>query len=112
MSLAPRIYLDWNATAPVRPEVIAAVAHALRELPGNPSSVHGPGRAARAAVDAARREVAALVGAAPDEIVFTSGGTEGNHLAIRGLARAAAAARRGGGRAHVLSSPLEHPSVR
>jgi tRNA (5-methylaminomethyl-2-thiouridylate)-methyltransferase len=107
----PRIYLDYNATAPVRPEVITAVAAALAGMPGNPSSVHGAGRAARAAVDAARRDLAAFIGAAPDEIVFTSGGTEGNHLAIRGLARAAARARRGA-RCHVLSSPLEHPSVR
>src|SRR4051794_40233012 len=83
---------------------------ALRARPANPSSVHAAGRAARAAVEQARAEVAALVGAAPEEIVFTSGGTEGNHLAIRGLAGGGAAA--GSARAHVVSSPLEHPSVR
>ena len=87
---------------------------ALRELPGNPSSVHAAGRAARAAIEAARAEVGALVGAAPETIVFTSGGTEGNDLAIVGLLRGAGLLR---GRApvaarpHVVSSPLEHPSV-
>ncbi len=80
------IYLDHNATTPLAPEVLEAMAAALRELPGNPSSPHGPGRAARAAVEQARAEVAALVGATAEEIVFTSGGTEGNDLAIRGLA--------------------------
>ena len=79
------IYLDHNATTPVRPEVADAMAAALRGLPGNPSSVHAPGRAARAAIEEARAEVAALVGAEAEEIVFTSGGTEGNDLAIRGL---------------------------
>ncbi|HEY6475117.1 MAG TPA: aminotransferase class V-fold PLP-dependent enzyme, partial [Polyangia bacterium] len=104
------IYLDHNATTPLAPEVLAAVAAALRDLPGNPSSAHGPGRAARAAVEAARGEVAALLGATVEEIVFTSGGTEGNDLAIRGLLRGRRAAR-GGGRLHVVSSPIEHPSV-
>ena len=102
-----RIYLDHNATSPVRADVADAMAAALRAGPGNASSVHGAGRAARAAVEASRREVAALLGALAEEIVFTSGGTEGNNLAIRGLARAAAR----GARPHVVSSPLEHPSV-
>jgi tRNA (5-methylaminomethyl-2-thiouridylate)-methyltransferase len=97
------IYLDHNATTPMRPEVADAMAAACRALPGNPSSTHAAGRAARAAVEAARAEVAALLGAAAEEIVFTSGGTEANALALRGLVRA----RRG----HVVSSPLEHPSV-
>src|SRR5262249_41074632 len=107
-------YLDHNATTPTRPEAARAVAGALADLPGNPSSLHAAGRAARAAIEAARREVAALAGVAAEEIVFTSGGTEANHLAVPGLARAGAA-RRGGGtgaRPHVVSSPLEHPSVR
>jgi cysteine desulfurase len=99
------VYLDHNATTPVHPEVAEAMAEALRDLHGNPSSVHAAGRAARAAVEAARAEVAALVGATAEEIVFVSGGTEGNHLAIRGLAA-------GRGPARVVSSPLEHPSVR
>jgi len=107
------IYLDHNATTPPAPEVLDAMAAALRELPGNPSSPHGPGRAARAAIERARAEVAVLLGATAEEIVFTSGGTEGNDLAIRGLLRGRRAAKggTGSGRLHVVSSPLEHPSV-
>ena len=104
------IYLDHNATTPLRPEVLEAMTAALRDLPGNPSSPHAPGRAARAAIERARAEVAALIGATAEEIVFTSGGTEGNELAIGGLLRGARG-RRGGGRPHVVSSPIEHPSV-
>src|SRR5262245_11521591 len=92
------------------------MAEALRALPGNPSSTHAPGRAARAAVEDARAAVARLIGASAEEIVFTSGGTEANELAIRGLIRGYAAARLGGGagerrRPHVVTSRLEHPSV-
>src|SRR5215472_6513126 len=72
-------YLDWNAPAPLRPEVAEAMAAALRSC-GNPSSVHRWGRAARRAGEEAREAVAALVGAAPEEVVFTSGGTEANQL--------------------------------
>src|SRR5205814_469586 len=104
-STAGRIYLDWNATAPLRPEVRAAMSEALAEW-GNPSSTHAGGRRARDLVERARGKVAALFGADADEILFTSGGTEANHLAIRGLATAARAGGRG---AHVVSSPLEHP---
>jgi tRNA (5-methylaminomethyl-2-thiouridylate)-methyltransferase len=107
---AVSLYFDHNATAPLRPEVAEAMVAALRDLGGNPSSVHAAGRAARAAVERARAAVAALIGAEPEEIVFTSGGTEGNALALGGLVRAAVA-RRGGGRVHVVTSPLEHPSV-
>jgi tRNA (5-methylaminomethyl-2-thiouridylate)-methyltransferase len=106
-----RIYLDHAATAPVRAEVAGAMAAALRAPAGNASSVHAGGRAARAAVEAARADVAALVGALPEEIVFTSGGTEGNNLAVRGLARVGAARLAPGIRPHVVSSRLEHPSV-
>lgn len=74
---AGRAYLDHNATTPVRPEAVEAVAHALT-LPGNPSSVHGEGRAARAAMERAREQVARLVGAKASNVVFTSGGTEAN----------------------------------
>lgn len=74
---ARRAYLDHNATTPVRPEAVEAVAHALT-LPGNPSSVHGEGRAARGAMEQAREQVAALVGAKAANVVFTSGGTEAN----------------------------------
>lgn len=98
------IYLDHNATTPLAPEVLEAMTAALRDLHGNPSSTHAAGRAAREAVEQARAEVAALIGASPEEIVFTSGGTEANDLAIRG-------ARRSLGRAHAVSSRLEHPSV-
>ena len=106
-----RIYLDHAATAPVRAEVADAMAAALRAPAGNASSVHAAGRHARAAVERARAEVAALLGAAPEEIVFTSGGTEGNNLLVLGLARAGAARRAPGARPHVVSSRLEHPSV-
>jgi cysteine desulfurase len=105
------IYFDHNATTPLRAEVRAVMEAALAETWGNPSSIHAVGRRARAAIEAARREVAALLGGAEDEIIFTSGGTEGDNLAIRGLARAAAAARAAGGAAHVISSSLEHPAV-
>lgn len=109
------IYLDHNATTPLRGEVVEAMSAALRELPGNPSSTHRLGRAARAAIEAARADVAALIGAASEEIVFVSGGTEGNDAALRGLLRGALASRprevAPSGRPHVVSSPLEHPSV-
>jgi cysteine desulfurase len=108
----PLIYLDHNATTPLRGEVRTAMVEAL-DLWGNPSSIHGPGRRARDAVERARRAVADLIEAAPEEIIFTSGGTEGDNLAIRGLALAAREARRGalGGPAHVVASAVEHPAV-
>ena len=99
-----RIYLDHNATTPVRDEVAAAIVRALRDLPGNASSPHAEGAAARAELERARERVAALVGAAPDEIVFTSGATESNNLALHGVARS------GCGR-HLVSTAAEHPSV-
>jgi cysteine desulfurase len=92
-------YLDWNATAPLRPEAAAAVASALA-LGGNPSSVHGRGRVARQLVEESRAAVAALAGAPADAVVFTSGGTEANHLALLGA-----------GRERVLISAVEHSSV-
>jgi cysteine desulfurase len=101
-----RVYLDNSATTPVDPRVAAAMARAVVENFGNASSVHGFGQRARAAIDRARREVAALVGAKQNEIVFTSGGTEANNLAIKGLCEAAA----GEGR-HIITSAIEHPSV-
>ncbi|HEX7967362.1 MAG TPA: cysteine desulfurase family protein [Stellaceae bacterium] len=93
-------YLDWNATAPLRPEAAAAMTDALARF-GNPSSVHRFGRAARRALERARAQVAGLAGAAPAEIVFTSGGTEANQLALRGVH----------GR-RVMVSAIEHDSVR
>jgi cysteine desulfurase len=92
-------YLDWNATAPLRAEAAAAITAALACC-GNPSSVHRWGRTARQEVERAREAVAALVGAAPDGVVFTSGGTEANHLALLGS-----------GRERVLVSAVEHGSV-
>lgn len=92
-------YLDYNATTPVRPAVVAAMAEALSQV-GNPSSVHGQGRAARARVEAARDQVAALVGARPEQVVFTSGGTEANNLALSGAAATC----------HIVSA-IEHDSV-
>jgi cysteine desulfurase len=102
-----RIYLDHSATTPVDPRVAEALARSLTENFGNPSSVHGFGQRARAAVDRARREVAALISARPNEIIFTSGGTEGNNLAIRGICELSAAHGK-----HVVTSAIEHPSVR
>lgn len=99
-----RIYLDHNATTPVRDEVAAAVARVLRDVPGNPSSAHAEGAAARAEVERARERVAELVGVAPAEVVFTSGATESNNLALHGVARASR------GR-HLVASTAEHPSV-
>ena len=101
-----RVYLDNSATTPVDPRVGAALARAVTETFGNASSVHGFGQQARAAIDRARREVAALIGARPNEIVFTSGGTESNNLAIRGVCEAAATHGR-----HIITSTIEHPSV-
>ena len=79
--MTSRVYLDWNATAPLRPEAKAAMLSAM-ELAGNPSSVHAEGRQARAAVETARMQVAALVGCAPGEVIFTSGATEAAALAL------------------------------
>ncbi|HXC71786.1 MAG TPA: cysteine desulfurase family protein [Pyrinomonadaceae bacterium] len=101
-----RVYLDNSATTPVDSRVVAAMSRAVVETFGNASSVHGFGQQARAAIDRARREVAGLIGAKQNEIVFTSGGTEANNLAVRGLCEAAA----GHGR-HVITSAIEHPSV-
>src|SRR5207253_8815683 len=78
-----RVYLDHAATTPVDPEVAEAMTRVLRETHGNPSSIYAEGRAARAAVDRARDEVAAAINADPSEIVFTSGGTEADNLALR-----------------------------
>jgi len=101
-----RVYLDNSATTPVDPRVAAVMARAVTENFGNASSVHGFGQQARAAVDRARREVAALIGAKQNEVVFTSGGTEANNLAIRGLCEANASHGR-----HIITSAIEHPSV-
>jgi cysteine desulfurase len=102
-----RVYLDNSATTPVDPRVVEALMPYLAGKFGNPSSVHFYGQEARAAVDRARREVAALTGARPNEIVFLSGGTEANNLAIRGLCEQQHARGR-----HIITSAIEHSSVR
>src|SRR5947209_10406717 len=107
MNTARRVYLDHSATTPVDPRVLEAMLPYLTEKFGNASSVHSFGQEARAAVDRARREVAALIGARPNEIVFLSGGTEANNLAVRGLCEAASNHGR-----HIITSDIEHPSVR
>lgn len=101
-------YLDHNATSPLRPEAREAMARAL-ECGGNPSSVHGAGRAARRIVEHAREQVAALVGAAAEEVVFTSGGTEANALALRGAVEGAAES--GERITRLFVSAIEHDSV-
>jgi cysteine desulfurase len=99
------IYLDNNATTRVAPECLDAVLACLRDEYGNPSSKHAAGERARRLVGEARAQVAALLGAQPAEIVFTSGGTESNHLAILG------ALARDPQRQHVVTSAVEHPST-
>jgi len=99
------IYLDYNATTPILPEVVDAMLPYLREHFGNPSSGHVYGARTRAAVDRARGQVAAVLGCHDDELIFTSGGTEANNLAIRGVAEARPE------RAHVLTSVIEHPAT-
>jgi selenium donor protein len=100
------IYLDYNSTTPPDPEVAEAMLPYLTSRFGNPSSSHAYGAEARAAVEAARRQVAALLGARAEEIVFTSGGTEGNNTVIHGVARLLRAKGR-----HVVTSAIEHPAV-
>ena len=99
------IYLDHNATTPVDPEVLRAMLPFLREEYGNPSSAHALGKRARDAVEAARVEVAALIGAQPREIVFTSGGTEASNIAIHGAARMRS------DRRAVVTTTIEHPAT-
>src|SRR5258706_8331763 len=93
-----RVYLDWNATAPPLPDVIAAMAEAAQTSWGNPSSVHATGRAGGAIVEDGRAAIAELMDADPRDVVFTSGGTEANTLAVRSAER-------------VATSRLEHPSI-
>jgi cysteine desulfurase len=99
------VYLDYNATTPVDPGVLQAMLPYLRDDFGNPSSAHALGVRARNAVDCARAEVAALIGAAPDEIVFTSGGTEASNMAIRGAVRI------DGKRRDIVTTTIEHPAT-
>ena len=118
MAETRKTYLDHSATTPVDRRVVDAMLPYLTEKFGNASSVHFFGQEARAAVDRARREVAALIGARANEIVFTSGGTEANNLAIRGITELSGQnhlrkwVAAGTGMGHVITSSIEHPSVR
>jgi cysteine desulfurase len=101
-----RVYLDHAATTPVDPEVAELMAQVLRDVPGNPSSIYAEGRRARALVDRAREEVAQAIGADPAEIVFTSGGTEADNLALRGVLKA-----REGEADGIVTTAIEHHAV-
>ncbi|MFH1352910.1 MAG: cysteine desulfurase NifS [bacterium] len=101
-----RIYFDHNATTPVHPDVLEAMQPYFKDIFGNASSIHQFGQQARKAVDEAREKVAALISAKPDEIVFTSGGTEADNFAIKGIAYAL---RKKG--KHIISSSIEHHAV-
>src|SRR5918999_1730564 len=102
-----RVYLDHNATTPTHSAVIDRMTAALREQFGNPSSVHHFGQMAKAALDEARSAVAALIGGDPSEIVFTSGGTESDNFAVRGVAEALEVT----GRKHLIATAIEHEAV-
>lgn len=100
------VYLDYNATTPLDPAVVAAMRPSLEQHFGNPSSGHAYGHAAREAVERARAQVASLLGCAPDEVTFTSGGSESDNQAIKGIAFA----RREQGN-HLITTQIEHPAV-
>ncbi len=102
--MSRRVYLDHNASTPVHPEVLAEMLPFFSETFGNPSSVHGFGREARDGLDTARERVARFLGVGPEEIVFTSGGTESDNLGVKGLAWAR-------GRGHLITSKIEHHAV-
>jgi cysteine desulfurase len=102
--MSRRVYLDHNASTPVHPEVLAEMLPYFGDVYGNPSSVHGFGREARAAVDVARERGAGFLRVRPDELVFTSGGTESDNFGLKGLALA-----RGSG--HLITSTVEHHAV-
>lgn len=101
-----RAYFDHNATTPIAPEVRHTVVSCLDETYGNASSIHYFGQAAKQRLEAARRQLAALIGAKPAEMVFTGGGTEADNMAILGVVRAAPGLRK-----HVITTAIEHPAV-
>jgi len=100
------IYLDHNATTPVDPEVADAMKPYLGKEYGNPSSSHGLGRSAKQALESARANVAELIGCLPEEVVFTSGGTESNNMVIKGVAHSLSHKGR-----HIITTAIEHPAV-
>ena len=102
----PRVYLDHNATTPVEPEVLEAMLPYFSADFGNAASIHSPGQRAHAAVETAREQVAALLGARPQEVVFTSGGTESDNHAIFGMVRNGVAPAK-----HVITTQIEHEAV-
>ncbi|MBW2123124.1 MAG: cysteine desulfurase, partial [Deltaproteobacteria bacterium] len=97
------VYLDHSATTPIRPEVVEAMHPYFMDIYGNPSSIHAFGREARKALEDSREQVAAILGASPEEIVFTSGGTEATNLAIKGAVRA-----HGKPGSRIITSSIEH----
>jgi cysteine desulfurase len=101
----PRIYFDHSATTPLDPRVLAAMGPFLGGAFGNPSSLHQEGRAARAAIETARAQVASLIGAEPEEIIFTASGTEADNLALIGAVRAS------GRPGHVVTTSIEHAAI-
>src|SRR3990172_268195 len=103
-AMTRRVYLDHNASTPVHPEVVAEMLPYFTEIYGNPSSIHAFGREARDGVDQARERIARFLGASPQEVVFTSGGTESDNFAVKGLAWAR-------GRGHLITSKVEHHAV-
>ncbi|MGH7892507.1 MAG: cysteine desulfurase family protein, partial [Thermodesulfobacteriota bacterium] len=102
-----KIYLDYNATTPVDPRVLDAMMPYFKDGFGNPSSIHSFGMKGKGALDRAREQVAALINASPREIVFTSGGSESNNYAVKGVALADAGKKRN----HLVTTKVEHESV-
>lgn len=101
-----RIYLDYNASTPIAPEVADAMREAMDHAFGNPSSLHWAGAPARQIVEEARAQVASLLGCSPQEVVFTSGGSEANNFALKGVFFASKRARR-----HIITTQIEHPAI-
>ena len=99
-----RAYFDHNATTPIAPEVLETMVSCLDQTFGNASSIHHFGQAAKQRLEAARRQLASLIGARAPEVVFTSGGTEADNMAVLGVVRAA-------GPRHVITTAIEHPAV-
>src|SRR5439155_1367827 len=103
-AMSRKVYLDHNASTPVHPEVVAEMLPYFAEIYGNPSSIHAFGREAREGLDLARERVARFLTVSPQEIVFTSGGTESDNFAVKGLAWAR-------GKGHLITSQVEHHAV-